>query len=177
MKKLLGISLLFLLTVALCSCPYSSAYYLDDEPGIDVDESLLGKWTTLVRTGNRKKEAPVYMHLAKRSDKVYDFIFTGNLNMIKPYEKITSDTLTGTGFVSIIDNRQFFNIRVNARIYIAEFIFEDERITLLPLAEHFTNKMIFSSADLRNSVYFHYKTRALPVIDTEFCLRNMKRIE
>ena len=36
--------------------------------------------------------------------------------------------------------------------------------------------MIFNNAALRNSVEFHYKTRALPMYDDDFCLKGMVRV-
>lgn len=177
MKKLLETSLLFSLAVVLCACPYSSAYNLDEVPGIYVEDVLLGKWATFIKSNDKKKEDVVYLTLTKNTDTEYNIAFTGNLDVLKPYKHITSDSIAGTAFMSTIGDRQFFNIKINARIYIAEFIFTDDKISLLPLAEHFTAKMIFSSIELRNSIDFHYKTRVHPIIDEEFCLRNMVKIK
>jgi len=33
--------LLFFLSVTLCACPYSSAYYLDETPNIYVEDALV----------------------------------------------------------------------------------------------------------------------------------------
>ena len=78
--------------------------------------------------------------------------------------------------MSTVDDRQFFNITINSRIYIAEIILKDNKLSLLPLAEHFTAKMILNSGELRNSVSFHYKTRVHPILDDDFCLRNMAKL-
>ena len=75
--------------------------------------------------------------------------------------------------MSTVGDRQFLNIKINARIYIAELRLKDDRLSLLPLVEHFTSKMIFSSSALRNSVDFHYKTRVHPMVDDDFCLKDM----
>jgi hypothetical protein len=173
MKKLLEISMLFFLSVTLCACPYSSAYYLDETPSINVDETLLGKWVAFVKKPNNDREEAVYCTLEKKNDTEYYISFSGNLDELRPYKYITSDSLTGTAFMSVVGDRQFFNIRINSRVYIAELNLKDGKLSLLPLAECFTGKMIFSSEVLRKSVEVHYKTRARPTIDDDFCLRNM----
>lgn len=176
MKKLFEISLLFFLSVSLCACPYSSAYYLDEEPGIYVEEALLGNWIAFVKKPNNTREEAVYLNLGRKSDTEYNIAFSGNLDELKPFKYITSDSLAGTAFMSTVDGRQFLNIRINSRVYIAQLTVKDSRLSLLPLAEHFTGKMIFNSMALRNSVDIHYKTRVHPILDDEFCLRDMVKI-
>lgn len=176
MKKLFEISLLFFLSVFLCSCPYSSAYNLDETPTMYVEDALIGNWITFIKKPNSTREEPVYLNLTKKTDTEYHITFTGNLDQLLPFYKISSDTLTGIAFMSIVGRNQFLNIRINSRIYIAQLILKNEKLSLLPLAEHFTAKMIFNSDALRNSVDFHYKTRVHPVIDDDFCLRNMVKL-
>lgn len=177
MKKLFEISVLFFLCTSLCSCPYSSAYYLDETSSIYVEDILLGNWVTHITKPNSTRKEPVYMQLSKKTDTEYDISFSGNLDELKPFNRITSDSLKGTAFMSTVGGRQFLNIKINSRVYIAEFIFKDDKISLLPLAESFTAKMVFNSTELRNCVDFHYKTRVHPVIDDEFCLRNMIKLQ
>ncbi len=176
MKKLFEISVLFFLCSTLCSCPYSSAYNLDETPGMYVEEALLGNWVTHIKKPNSTRQEPIYLQLDKRTDTEYDISFSGNMDELKPFKRITSDSLKGTAFMSTVGGRQFMNIKINARIYIAEFVLKADKLSLLPLAEHFTGKMIFNSIDLRNSVDFHYKTRIHPVLDDEFCLRDMVKL-
>ena len=176
MKKLFEISLLFFLCITLCSCPYSSAYYLDETSGMNVEDALLGKWTTLVKKSGSSREEEIHLTLSKRTDTEYNISITGNLNELQPYRVLISDSLTGTAFMSLVDDRQFFNININSRVYIAELKLKDEKLSLLPLAESFTAKMIFNSAALRKSVEVHYKTRVHPLLDDDFCLRNMVKL-
>jgi hypothetical protein len=176
MKKLFEISLLFLLSVALCACPYSSAYNLDETPTMYVEDALIGNWVTFVKKPNSSREEPVSINLSKKTDTEYHISFTGNLKQLLPFYRINSDTLTGSAFMSTVGGNQFLNIRVNARTYIAQLILKNGKLSLLPLAEHFTAKMILNSDALRNSVDFHYKTRVHPVIDDDFCLRNMVKL-
>ena len=68
MKKLLEISLLFFLSVTLCACPYSSAYYLDETPNIYVEDALVGKWIAFVKKPNSTREEAVYCNLEKKND-------------------------------------------------------------------------------------------------------------
>ena len=176
MKKLVEISLLFFLSVALCACPYSSAYYLDETPTIYVEDALIGKWIAFVKKPNSNREEAVYLNLSKKTDTEYNISFSGNTDELRPYKLITSDSLAGTAFMSTVDDRQFFNININSRVYIAELNFKADKLSLLPLAEHFTAKMIFTSEALRKSVEIHYKTRVHPILDDEFCLRDMVKV-
>ena len=107
MKKVFEITLLFFLSVSLCSCPYSSAYYIDESPGIYVEEALLGNWTTFVRRPNGGREEPITITLSKRSDTEYDITFRGYLEDLRPYVIITADSITGTAFMSTVGSRQF----------------------------------------------------------------------
>ena len=177
MKKLFEISLLFFLSVSLCSCPYSSAYNLDQTPTIYVEDALLGKWTALIKKPGSNQEDLIYVKLDKKTDTEYNISFSGNLDELRPYKRVTSDSLTGTAFMSTINENQFLNISINSRIYIAQLIMKDNKLSLLPLAEHFTAKMIFNSQALRNCVDIHYKTRVHPTLDDEFCLRDMVKVQ
>jgi hypothetical protein len=176
MKKLFEISLLFFLSTSLCSCPYSSAYYLDETPGIYVEDALVGKWIAFIKKPNSNREEAVYCNLSKKNDTEYNISFSGNIDELRPYKYITSDSLAGTAFMSTVDGRQFFNININSRVYIAELNLKADKLSLLPLAEHFTAKMIFNSTALRKSVEVHYKTRVHPVLDDKFCLRDMVKV-
>lgn len=176
MKKLYEISLLFFLSVTLCSCPYSSAYYLDETSNIYVEDALIGKWITVIKKPGSTRQEEIYLTLSKRTDTEYNIAFTGDLNELRPYNVLISDSLTGTAFMSTVEDRQFFNIRINSRTYIAELKLKDDKLSLLPLAESFTAKMIFNSAALRKSVEVHYKTRVHPLLDDDFCLRNMTKL-
>lgn len=173
MRRVFEISLLFLLPVVLCSCPYSSAYNLDEQPGIYVEEALLGNWTALVTSQGGGRQQIVHLSLSRRSDTEYDIALSGDLNDLRRYNFLKTDSLKGTAFMSTVGERQFLNISINSRIYIAELKLKDDRLSLLPLVEHFTSKMIFSSSALRNSVDFHYKTRVHPLVDDDFSLKDM----
>ena len=173
MKKLFEISALFFLSITLCSCPYSSPYNLDEAPNIYVEDALLGNWITFIKKPGSAKEEAIYLTLNKKTDLEYDISFSGNLDELMLFKHITSDSLTGSAFMSTVGGRQFFNIKINSRIYIAELILKEGKLSLLPLAEHFTGKMILNSDELRTSVDFHYKTRVHPILDDDFCLRDM----
>ena len=116
MKKLFEISLLFFLCLTLCACPYSSAYYLDETSGMNVQDALLGKWTTYMKKPGSSGEEEIYLSLSKKTDTEYHISITGNLNELRPYRVLISDSLTGTAFMSLVDNRQFLNININSRI-------------------------------------------------------------
>lgn len=173
MKKVFEISLLILLCFSLCACPYSSAYYLDEVPAIYVEDALIGKWITVLRTPGSSGPETINLIFSKRTDTEYNISFTGDLESLKPFNVVQSDSISGTAFMSTVGGNQFLNIKIYARVYIAELKLNDNKLSLLPLAEHFTGKIILNSAALRNSVNFHYKTRIHPILDDDFCLRDM----
>ncbi len=173
MKKLFEISLLFFLTVTLCSCPYSSAYYLDETSHVYVEDALLGKWVSVIKHPGSSRKEEVYLTLTKKTETEYNIIITGGLNELRPFRVLISDSLTGTAFMSNVEGRQFFNININSRVYIAELKLKDDKLSLLPLAESFTAKMVRNAAELRKSVEIHYKTRVHPILDDDFCLHDM----
>ena len=175
MKTIFTISLLFFLSVLLCSCPYSSPYKLDESPSIYVEDDLLGSWATFVKKPNGKEE-PVKLILTKKNDTEYNIAFTGYLNELKPFKVLVKDSVNGTAFMSTVAGRQFLNITIKGTNYIAELKLKDGMLSLLPLIEHFTSKMIFNNSELRNSVEFHYKTRVHAMYDDDFCLKEMIKV-
>jgi hypothetical protein len=176
LKKFFEISASFFLCVSLCSCPYSSAYYLDEKPTIYVEDALVGKWITFIKKPGSNHEEAVYLNLSKRTETEYNISLTGGLDKLRPFKVLISDSLTGTAFMSTVGDHQFFNITINSRVYIAELDFKADKLSLLPLAESFTAKMIFTSDALRKSVEVHYKTRVHPLLDDDFCLHDMVKL-
>ena len=176
MKSLAKIPLLFLLCVSLCSCPYSSIYKLDDNPSIYVEDVLLGKWATFVKRPGTEKEEPVKMILSRKNETEYNIAFIGYTDDLRPYRVVTADSVLGTAFMSSVNGKQFLNINIKSQFYIAELKYEDGKLSLLPLVEHFTAKMIFNNTALRNSVEVHYKTRVHPMFDEDFCLKDMVKV-
>ncbi|MGC4101251.1 hypothetical protein [Ferruginibacter sp.] len=176
MKTIFTISVLFLLSTLLCSCPYSSPYQLDETPNIYVEEDLLGSWATFVKKPVSGREETVKLILSKKTDTEYNIVFTGNIEELKPFKLIKQDSISGTAFMSTVAGRQFLNISVKGLNYIAELKFKDGNLSLLPLVEHFTGKMIQNNSELRNSVEFHYKTRVHALYDDDFCLKDMVKI-
>ena len=176
MKHRVYILLFAAVSILLYACPYSSTHVIDDAPGIYVDEALLGSWATFVKKPRTGKEEPVKLIVSKRSETEYNIAFTGSLNELKPYRIIEKDSITGTAFMSTVSGKQFLNIAVKDRTYIAEVVLKNGLLSLLPLSEHFTAKMVMTNTDLRNSIYFHYKTRVHPLYDDDFCLRDLVKV-
>ena len=96
MKTIVNISLLFLLSVLLCSCPYSSPYLLDENPTIYVEDELIGNWATFVQKPASGKQEIVKLILSKRSDTEYNIVFTGKLDELKPFKVLLRDSVNGT---------------------------------------------------------------------------------
>ncbi len=176
MKLQFFIPLLVATSIFLCACPYSSTHVLDETPGIYIENDLLGSWATFVKKPVSGKEEPVKVILSKKTDTEYNIAFTGSLNELKPFRIIEKDSISGSAFMSTVGGKQFFNISIKDKIYIVEIIFKNGALSLLPLSDHFTAKMIMSNADLRNSIEVHYKTRVRPLYDNEFCLRDMVKV-
>jgi len=168
--------LFFPVIIFLYGCPFSSAYKLDDDPNIYTEDVLLGNWATMITTKSGR-QLPAKMILGKKNDTEYTIAFTGYISDLEVYNVITNDTIKGTAFMSTVAGRQFLNIGIKEQNYIAELVYRDNKLSLLPLAEKFTAKYIMSNEDLRLAVEVHVKTRVSPVYDDPFCLRDMVRVK
>jgi len=176
MKRITLIAFLFAAAPMLCGCPYSSVYKLDDDPAIYVQDDLLGKWATFVKSPGTEKEEPVKMILAKKSDMEYNIAFIGFTRELKPFNVVSADSIKGSAFMSDVGGRQFLNISIKSQTYIAEIKLKDDKLSLLPLSEHFTAKLIRNNQTLRTAVDIHYKTRVHPMIEEDFMLKDMIRV-
>lgn len=165
--------LLFAVASMLWACPYSSTHSLDKTPSIYTEDALLGNWQALVKKHRGSGEEIVNMALTKKTDTEYNISFTGYLDDLKPLRVVKEDSINGSAFMSTVDGRQFLNIHVYYKYYIAELELKDGKLSLMPLAEMFTNKMIFDSETLKACVAVHYKTRVHPLYDGDFSLRDM----
>jgi hypothetical protein len=175
MRTALTISLFFL-AVLLCSCPYGSQYQLDETAGIYVEDELLGNWATFVKKPVTGKDEPVKLIIGKRNETEYNITLTGKIDELKPFKLVAKDSINGTAFMSTVAGKQFFNISIKGITYIAEIKFKDGALSILPLVEHFTGKMIKNNAELRGCLEFHYKTRVHPLYDEDFCLKDMVKV-
>lgn len=175
-KPILQLFLFAATAVVLSACPYSSAYKLDDEPMLPIDESLLGKWAAFIKKHQSGKEEPVKIIFSKKTETVYNIAITGYIDELRPYTAFTADSIKGEAFLSALDNRTFINMLVNSRNYIGEVKMDNGKLSLLPLSESFTAKMVRSNAVLRLALEYHYKTRVRPSYDEEFCLKNLVRV-
>ncbi len=176
MKNAFRISLLLWLSISLCSCPYSSPYKLDDQPTMYVEDIFLGSWTTVIKKGGSDREEPVTLVLSKKNDTEYNISITGDMNELRRFNVMATDSINGTAFMSTVGTNQFLNISIKSQTYIAELRFKDGKLSILPLVEHFTSKLVQNNAALRTCVDFHYKTRVHPMVDEDFCLKDMVKI-
>jgi len=174
-KVILTISILFFLSVLLCACPYSSPYSLDEKSNIYVEDTLLGNWAVFLMKPSGK-EVPIKMILSKKTNTEYNIAFTGQLDELKPFRVVYKDSVTGTAFMSTVAGKQFLNITIKGTNYIAELKLSNDKLSLLPIAEHFTSKMIHNNVELRNSLEFHCRTRVHPIYDEDFSLIEMVRV-
>jgi len=179
MKSLLRQALLILPCIILWGCPYDSPYSIDEEPQQPMDEALLGKWATFVPRptfDNEYTESPVKIIFARRTDMEYDIAITGYIDELKRFRISENDTIKGTAFLSLIDKRYFLNTVIKGKVYIAEVKKLGNTLDIMTLAEHFTSKYVKNSTGLRSAVGYHYKTRARPMYDDWFILKNLQKV-
>lgn len=179
MKGFLHTILFCSLCILLWGCPYDSPYGIDAVPQQYIDEALLGKWAAFVQRPsyeNEYKESPVKIIFEKRSDMEYDLSITGYIGELRNYRVIDNDTIKGTAYLSLVDGRQFLNTFIKGKMYIAEIKRENNAVSILTLAEHFTSKYIKNSNELRNALSIHYKTRSGPMYDEWFVAKNLQKV-
>jgi hypothetical protein len=174
-KGLYYFSFSLLLSIILCACPFRSAFKLDDEALLPVDEQLLGKWATMIQNG-RGQSQPVKLILTKRNDNEYNVDVTGDLRDLWRFRVVKDDTIKGAAFASTVLNHQFLNVEVLGQTYITEIIYQNDTLSLLPLEDGFTSKYIKSNAALRTAVEVHVNTRLIPRFDEQFSLKQMVRV-
>jgi hypothetical protein len=175
--KLPGYILIFSVSIFLCACPYSSAYKLDDEPSINIDDMLLGSWACFVKKASKNKEEPVKLVFSRRNDFEYNLAITGYIDELKPFHIIANDSIKGTAFMSTLLNKQFLNIEIHSRTYIAEIKLENNLLSIQPISENFTAMMVRENASLRAMLEYHYKSRTRALYEEEFCLREMVKVK
>ncbi len=179
MKNLLYTTLTFSLCIILWGCPYESFYAIDKEPQQYIDEGLVGKWASFVARPsfeNEYTESPVKIIFEKKSDMEYNISITGYIDELRKFKVVENDTIHGTGFISLIDSRQFLNTQIRGKYYLAEIKRNDSSFSLLTLKENFTSKFIKNSADLRNALMVHYKTKPEPAYDDWFVAKNLQKV-
>lgn len=165
----------FFLLTALCGCPYKSVYQIDNEPQVQTDEAFSGNWETIMIEENGRQRI-VRMNLSRKNDFEYNIYFCGFFGRVNKKNIPQADTIRGAAFMSLVGNRQFLNVNIDTRIYIAEFIYENDQITLLPLSDYFTSFVVKSNQELRERITYHFRTRLYPLYDESFALRKMKRV-
>jgi len=143
---------------------------------MSIDSSLTGKWAAFITKPNTNKQEPVKVIIDAQTETLYSFAITGYVDELKPHHLFTGDSIKGSAFLTTIANRSFLNVSIRDYQYLAEVEWHQGKLSLLPLAENFTNKLIKNSAELRTAVEYHCKVRFKPTYDEAFCLRNMVRV-
>lgn len=110
--------------------------------------------------------------ISQRTDTDYLIAVTGSISAFSTLS--LRDSITGTGFTSTVDNNHFLNIFYNSRWYVVQVIEKENKLSLLPLAEHFTSKIVTNSIGLRTAVSYHMKHRLIAAYD-EIKLDEMQR--
>jgi hypothetical protein len=179
MKYKLQPLLLFIVSIFLWGCPYDSPYGIDETAQENIDEDLLGTWTTFVKkpaNDGENKAEPVQIIFSKNTEQEYGFAITGYLAELKPLHVLMNDTLNGSAYISKVAGRQFLNALVKGNMYIAEIKSDKNDLSVLCLSEHFTVKYIKSSAELRKAIEFQYKVSITPSYDDYFVLKYLQKV-
>lgn len=162
------------IVVVLSGCPYQSKYKIDAEPQVATDAQLIGDWNGEI-TEESGRQRDVKVHFSQKNDFEYDVYFCGYFGRYNDLKNNRQDTISGTAFLSNIDDNRFLNINLDGKYYITHVIYENDHLSLLPMSDHFTSFMIFSDADMKKRLAYHFKTRRYPLYDDAFSLRNMTR--
>lgn len=165
----------FFIVFVLSGCPYRSIYSIDTEPQLPINESYLGTWEAMAVDANAKPVS-VRLNLTKNTDSIYNIEFSGYFGRVNKKKKPVIDTIVGSSYLSNIGSREFMNIKVRNLVFIAQVIYKNEELTLLAMAENFTNKMVKCDEQLRNALAYHFRTRLNPLYDDDFYLKNLKRV-
>ncbi len=176
MKEINTYVLLCALSIVLWGCPYSSPYGLSEEFTEPVSADLTGNWATLVENKMESITHPVKLIIAAKSDVEYTVTIYADKKLVQAFTGIKTDSITGSGFTTTVYEKKFLNCSFMSKVFIAEIIEKDGKLNLLPLSEHFTNKMIRSSNQLRLAIEYHYKSRVKPYYDEDFLLKNLVRV-
>ena len=163
------------LMIVLCGCTYQSAHRIDSNPQIQVEEVYLGNWEGSITDETYGKRTDFKMMLSRKNDVEYNLNFIGLFGRVNKKNVPQIDTVKSTAFISEVNNRLFMNVTMDARVYIAEFIYHNDEISILPMAEEFTSFILTKDEQLRTILEYHLKTRLKSSYDRSFCMRNMKR--
>jgi hypothetical protein len=172
-KSVIGMSCMVLVT----GCPYHSSHQLEDSSSNFINTSYFGKWKGSITDEVTGEQTHVRLEISSISDNEYSFELIGRiLKRTDKKKKPLIDTLSASGFISQVDNKQILNIKFRDQIYLADFIYTNDKISILPLSDHFTSFMIRSNKQLRDVISYHFKSRINPIYDESSCLKNMTRI-
>jgi len=161
--------------ILLCGCPYHTSFPIEKTPQVEVNQSYLGNWKGKLIDENSGNAKAVKVNISKADDFNYSVVITGKFQNII-YKKNAEDTIYASMFMSIINNKQIANIMLDKRVFFADFSYQNDQISFLPLAENFTSFFVKSDAELKSRIAYHFKTRLHPLYEESFCLRNMTRI-
>ena len=85
------------------------------------------------------------------------------------------DTIRCSAYTSYVAERELLNIAVQGINYIVEISLKEDKLSLFPISEGFSSKVILSDFELREALEYHYKSHLFPSYDEPYCLRNMSK--
>jgi hypothetical protein len=173
LKSVIGFASMILIT----GCPYHSPHSLVDTPSNSINTSYLGKWKGTLTDEVTGEQTNLRLEISSISETEYSFELIGRiLKRTNKKKKPLIDTLNATGFISQVDNKEILNLKFRDRVYLSDITYTNDKISILPLSDHFTSFMIRSNKQLRDVVSYHFKSRINPMYDESACLKNMTRI-
>jgi len=161
--------------ILLCGCPYNTSFPIEKTPQVEVNQSYLGNWKGKLIDEVSGKNKIVKINISKADDFNYAVVITGKFQNIL-YQRNVEDTIIGSMFMSIINNKQIANVMLDKRVYFADVSYQNDQISFLPLAENFTNFFVKTDVELKNRIAYHFKTRLHPLYEESYCLRNLTRV-
>lgn len=141
-----------------------------------IEDDFMGKWAVMLQAYDNS-EYPVKLVIDKYTEYEYQLVFIGDWKQMAPRRVPFTDSIKGTGFISQVGDRRFFNIKLKNEYYIAETFVKNGKLSLLPLRDHFTNRIIKKQPELRAELEWHYYARIKPMYDESFCLKDMERVQ
>ncbi|MFN8258310.1 MAG: hypothetical protein U0W24_21655 [Bacteroidales bacterium] len=143
-KSVIQYSILMLIAAILMACPYASQVAIDN-PGVKVQNSLLGKW---IKAGDESNPNPNYFVITKFDD----FKYKISKNEYNSYDSTYKETVY-ISHISKIDNLQFINMQQDGTgdYYLYKIITGDNDFTLFEVTDNIDEKFA-SSAELKSFI-------------------------
>jgi hypothetical protein len=140
-KSIFAILLMATIVVVFTACPYTSSVPIDN-PSVQIDSKLLGKW---VKTSDQANENPTFFVITAIGDVKYNIV----KNEYNTYDSAYSQTIY-VSHISKIDNLSFMNMQQDGKgdYYLYRIDMGNGEFTLFELTDNIDEKFN-TSAELK----------------------------